>query len=751
MFSIKRFLLLVLLSSSLLLIGSVRSEIVDETPDYEDYQLDALFSSNRYTQPETDAVVSNNPLVKLDGYSVVAENEKLRLYVKLDDLSIRVEDIRSGYVWGSSFDTTDQRLNKTWRARVNSAVWITYYRKTAVREEVIEESITTSGLSTLDTTLTQNGFTSDIVFGESNIRLTLSVELTADGLKVDIPFASITETETNRLGTVRVFPFLGAVLAKENVDVPGYTLLPDGVGALMRFQPQGVYQHLIYSKPIYNRDYGLYNYELSENLIEEPGISVPLYGIVHGSSQHAFYAWMTEGDTSARIISYPAGRTTDFYWTFFETVYRIQYEQPTSRNMGSVVTTQAEMNGVDTRIIYTFLDGNEANYVGMANDYHDKLIEKHNLASNSNTGDIPVRLEFLMRERKPGLLFDSYVNVTKTEDVISIVDSLKTLGVEEQTIVLRGWSNRGYTGSSPDYQPFESSSGKSGYAELFEHLNQLEYEYYLNADYTKGYFGAGGYNVMTDLARKITGSAYTGAKMDYSYYWLHPQATANIFEKDLSFYKDNDVNGLALESIGKDLFSSHGRETFQRNQSVDKYLETLNAFSGSIALYQPNEYAVVASDLYFDVPFYSSLQAKFTDTVPFIPLAFRGLVEMYSTPVNFFNSMPTDILRMIDFGIYPSYILTQSSSSLLMDTPSEYISSSQYDVWEEIIIAQYTYINEILKTSAGSMLESREVCMPGVIKNTYANDVIHYINYTADPVRIGSLTIAALDIEVIQP
>ena len=55
-------------------------------------------ASNRHTQPDTNAKVSNT-LKELSGFEKKCENEHLEIWFKEDIASIRVVDKRSGYVW----------------------------------------------------------------------------------------------------------------------------------------------------------------------------------------------------------------------------------------------------------------------------------------------------------------------------------------------------------------------------------------------------------------------------------------------------------------------------------------------------------------------------------------------------------------------------------------------------------------------------------------------------------------------------
>ena len=64
----------------------------------------AVLKSNKYTQAEDDILISN-PFVTTDGYQLVDENVNFALYYKESDLSIRIVDKITDYIWGSSLFT----------------------------------------------------------------------------------------------------------------------------------------------------------------------------------------------------------------------------------------------------------------------------------------------------------------------------------------------------------------------------------------------------------------------------------------------------------------------------------------------------------------------------------------------------------------------------------------------------------------------------------------------------------------------
>ncbi len=706
---------------------------------------DAIYNSNRFTQVETNFDAPNNPLVDLEGYEYVTESEQLILYMNQDDLSIRIEDKKTGYVWGSSFNTEEERLNRTWRARVKSAVWITYFRKTNIREEIGEEAITTSGTSKINTVKTENGFESDITFGETGIKLKLIVRLDGKGLNVTIPSDSIEETEKYKLGNIKIYPFLGAVKTTiDDITIPGYILVPDGSGALIRYQKQSNMNGLIYSKSLYRSDVGLYDKTIDDYVMPEQSIHLPVYGMVHGVNHNAFYAVNKGGAESSRLVVYPAGKTTDFYWTFFEYIYRIQYEQPTSRDMGSVVMTQKNRTEFDASIYYEFLNEEEANYVGMANQYRNYL-DKNDLLNEEQFDkkeNIPMRLEILNSERKKGLLFDSRVKMTDASDVIHMVNDLSHQDIDNLRLVLRGWSKGGLTGTAPDYFPFDrKTGGKKGYQLLIDAMDELNIPTYFQMDYTRGFDNAGNFNQMVDLARRIDGDTISYEVDDYEYHLLKPSSTRKIFENTLEDFEKNNIENIALQSLGNILYSSNGRKIESRGDAIDLYQNMLKKYNGKIGLYEVNDYLLKYSDEYFDVPMYSSQHYKFTDTVPFVSLVLRTTVDAYAPFMNYFSDINDGSLRLIDYGIYPSFYITEESAHLLIDTPSKDLYSSKYSSWKNTIVDKYRFVNDALKNVTGEWIVEREVLEAGVVKNTYSNGVMIYINYLNEDITVDGIKI----------
>ena len=148
---------------------------------------------------------------------------------------------------------------------------------------------------------------------------------------------------------------------------------------------------------------------------------------------------------------------------------------------------------------------------------------------------------------------------------------------------------------------------------------------------------------------------------------------------------------------------------------------------------------------YYQAPMFNSQLKYFDDLVPVLQIVLMGEVPLFSDYLNFNSYGQEFLLQLIDFNVYPSFVLTKNPSSLLKDTDIEYIYTSEFDLWKDTVVEQYDFINDALRHVIGETLVSREVPVQGIVKNTYSNGVIIYINYTSTDKVYEGITIGAIN------
>ncbi|WP_173917624.1 DUF5696 domain-containing protein [Halobacillus sp. Marseille-Q1614] len=702
------------------------------------------YKSNQFTQPENeDGSAEDRTLAK--GYKLAAENENLALYVEEESLALQIENKQTGYIWTSGLtEDKEYNLNNTWQDMAHSAVTIDYIDG----DKTSSESILTND-SEVSLTQQDNGFSASIAFEESEITVQVDVMLDGDSIEFHVPQSGIEEGE-RKLASMRIYPFLGAA---EGTDMDGYMFIPDGSGALMRFDEKQISSMSPYRSAIYGEDEGFKRKAAEEGedrVNKAHKITLPVYGMTNGVDKNGFVAIIDEGKTFADIIAYPSGISTDFHWITAQYNYRYQYYQPTSQNMSGYNVYQEEMNEFDITERITFLKDEAANYVGMAHAYQEYLLENEMLTAGEDQVDI--RLEFLGGEVKSGLLRDSVQAMTKITDLPDYVERLKKQNVENMHVVYRGWTEGGYTGTLPVKFPFESKLGSNGeFEEVNDYFKDSDTHLYYYTDYTKAYDGASGFSGRTDVARKINSETITGQRDESNYYYLSPAKSLEIAREDSNKYKEHEISNLAVDSSSNLLFSDFNSES-PRPEVIEVYQELFNELQNSVdslSLYQPNDYMLSETDRYLEIPMYSSNYSFVSDTVPFLQIVLKGYVPYYASFSNFHNSPDDEVLRMIEYGAYPSFYLTTEPSHELMHTPSEDLYTSQFDNWESEIIEQYEMAEQSLGEVEGETITYRHVHESDIVEVGYSNGKAIVVNYRNEAVNIDGAEVEAKGYKVI--
>ena len=721
-------------------------------PIIQAQQNNTKFESNLFTQIENDSIAFPNPNASLEGFEKVAENDYLELFVDPNSLAIKILNKETNYIWSSTLDNRENyQLNQTWQHFVDSAITIDVIDRNG---NASRESITTNN-STVAINKTTEGFVAAITFGQSAIELQLSVKLEGRDVVVHVPQEQIREQENARLASIQIYPFLGAT--KED-QVPGYMFIPDGAGALIRYGSDQVRMESPYRASIYGDNLGINNVASISTVNRAFNATMPVFGMVHGVFENAILAIIEEGDNYAEIIAQTAGLSTEFNWVTAQFNYRYAYRQPTTQDEvrgPSIELFQEERNSFDITLRYRILENETADYVGMALAYQAYLKEIGILAPLETTGP-SMRLEFLGGELQQGLLWNTVVPMTPITDIPNFISRLQAQGLEDLLVVYRGWSRGGLTGSLPNRFPFERRLGsQSDVNDVVEQLATKDIPMFFHTDYSRAFINSNNLFRGSNLAQQINTRTISGTAFDVPFNFLIPQQALEQARNDRSRFEAYGMNNIALETTASTLYSVFNRgseATRSENREIlNELMYTLNAGDVSrTALYEPNAYAWGLTSHYFDIPMTSSGHLFVTDTVPFMHIVLRGHINYYAPVTNFSANQRQDLLRMIDFGAYPSFLLTSEPSHLLADTPSRHIFTSEFDIWEETIVNHYQIVAEALSFVEGERIVSREVLAPGVVMTGYSNNVQIIVNYTNTDFTQDSLMVEAYGFAVVK-
>lgn len=688
------------------------------------------------TTPQIEAPPEIKP-----GSVLVSDAETIALYCNFEEYHFSILDKCSGKVWDSAVDSSkfDQsQMNMIWVRYMTSLVSIRAFNAES-------DDLLISRYSNLDrgntTKMVQDGerIRAEFNFTNQEILFSMDIWLENDKLCVAIEDDSIQENGEYDLMSIEILPFFGAA----QDDETGYTLIPDGSGALIEHHSAegrmdlANYTFSVYSPSIFEpADY----HEALEN--GKYSLTLPLFGCKTGDS--AFLTQITEGAEDAELTVSPSGNIVMFHRSAFKYNYRYTYNVPTTNiaadtgQAGSAATsyvTEIESERVcqDRKQVYTFLRGENADYGGMANAYQTYLIES-GMLKQSVGEEMPLFLDVFCSINKEELLGESLVKMTTFEDVKQLEQVLHDNGINHLYVTLEGWNKGGYTAYVKKYAPESALGGKSDLNTLLDSDNK----YFLRLDPFVTNESLISRKDM--LVSNETPVSYHDGK---THYYGHEAMIRNL--SVLS--SQSSGFGLSVDALGTLLLKNPTRQDMV--QQLTAFFEEESKYT-DFNLYFANEYLLPYVSSLSAVPMMSSQLRCYDRDVPFYQMVLYGIIPYAASPLNLSYDMQLEKLKLIEYGAAPSFELTQESPGLLKDTGYEKLFTSSIAQWQEDVVAVTSELRSSLKNVWGSRMLHHSEPQDGVVKTEYSNGCIVYINYNDSSVAIDGQILEAKNYKVVE-
>jgi len=745
-----------------------------------------LLSSSRYTQvdEQNESILNRfeqdyqlqytDEQLDILGYELMLENNQLNLYFEKDSYSLLLEDKVTGYMLSSRPEfqgySETREDNTANRNLMNSGLWIESIRtnnisSSAIKVEslytIADASYQTNGSQDLDnidwtqpyvletnsyqrnrvqvttSEINASSFKTSINVINYGFEFEINIALTTNGFTVQFDPTTVQETNDQyRLLGLQFFPYFGS--AREDV-YPGYVVIPDGVGALVRTNQRF---DKTYQSDYFGSDLGYLRPSIAD-------LSLPIYGMIHQVDRIGFYHEIESGAEHATLLANFWGRNTRYHRiTNRYNVRRIFRNIINRAGDGQDVLPQ-EMVTQPYQGTYHVLKNDQANYVGIAQSYQTNLEARQALRTLEPT-QTPMHVAMLIHEQEPTFFGTSRLTMTSMADIQNIRDQLVEDGMEEQVIVLKGWSGDGLSYRQPYYFNLPD---RQGLIDVIEDVIADDDYLYLEQDYLVSSELSSRVEFNRDVARN-----FSKLKMSYrlnrldnqpiNEYYLYPSIAAQKLNRDRQAILDLGVSGFAFPSLGNTLYSYYDDERFNRTETLDT-VTTMAASLSASAMDRPSAYMFPYLQHYLDMPITNSQLDLFTDLVPLLPYVLKGYIPTFTPYLNFNALGKERLLQMIDFAVNPSYVLTEKPSSELRYTYSNKYFTTAYADFKTDIRDVYAYVATALDPILGAKVINRTILETGVSRVEYDNGVTLYINYRSTPVNVDEITINALDYEVV--
>ncbi|MCF7923718.1 MAG: hypothetical protein K9L64_01275 [Candidatus Izimaplasma sp.] len=769
----KILIVLSLVSTSYVVVNTTSiNNVSSSSQNMNDFTEDLLFESSRYTHPDDLRNVDLEDYVEITRKDEeILENDQYILHLNEDTLGMKVVNKLTGYVWSTTIDNAQAgtfsdflesgigfeylNVSQNYNNRKNIGITETEFTfEQTIVDQTVKFDVNIEGACAdrlcsryydryIAGQITLEQMIEEYNYTELKLEFSYEVTLTESGLEFYIPIDSIYEGNSDviLLSSIIPFPGLGATYLD---DIPGYMMIPDGAGALIRYEDNEGKYVTPYESSYFGSDFGITRRTTSFNQYR---LSLPIFGAVHGVNQNAFLGIVESGSTNARLIVFPNGATNvDYNLIYNKFDLKQTYTQSFTTDRTGGALRVYESNDQDIHIRYDFLDGDQANYVGMAQAYQNKLVEDGVFEQiSTQSSQIPVHTRYLMSDSRSRFIGRELIEMTDVNDIDSMYDYFIDEGLSNQRVSLLGWNDGGYSGQLPSKVDFENKLGRNkAFIDLIEKIEETN-ELLLVNNYVIGSNSSDSLSYGRDVAEAVDRFKLETTCENCVYknrYLLYPEFSLERAMDDLADYQEKGVDVL-FESLGSILFTYFDDKIYTRKDSLDIYKGIIESYQNNAQYVQPNYYAFVGLDSYYDIPLYNNQYNFFDDLVPILQIVLSGYVEMFSQHMNFNSLGRTQLLMLIDYNVYPSYLLTEARPSKLAGTDVEYFYSSEFDVWKETIVEEYQWINDALSHVQGEEIISRIVPDEGIAVIEYSNGIEIIINYTQNSYTY--------DGEVIQP
>ena len=725
--------------------------------------LDIDTTSNYFGKKENkekvEEITIDDLLIKINpSYEKIEENNQLILFLNKKTLGICLYDKLANYAWYSSYQHLDKlSVEAGVKSNIESGVIITAYDTTTLNE--VRSYCSNEKECKIEYKKINNGFLASLNYITLGISFDIEViinnndllcKVLLDTLK-EVPYktAAMKVAKEYKLKDVEIFPYMGS----DNYLINAYAVIPDGNGALIRYTDTSY--DTAYIKQIYGVDNGTIQKNKSNYLKNNYDITLPIFGINHGYNQAAFLCQITSGEESSELHSYPYMYSNlALNRTFFKFLARNKINIDVASSESGIITI-INNNVVNNlfELKYSFINNNNANYSGIAKEYQEDLNLKQN---KKDTNNINIKLDTLAQDYKKSLFGKKYIELTSYKELTNILEELNKESVNNILVNYLGFNRNGYFDNTLTKVKLDRSLGsKKDYQVLIDYLNKNNYELYFYTNPLVATRNVISKETIKTLNLKLFEYDFKSSNNNLKGRYINPLKLANYFLKNQKNYQKLEINNFSLDTIGTTCISyRYKTNEYSRDIFIDQIINELDKITKennnyNLAMENPYSYYYQFIKNIYNTPVESSKYSFITDSIPLMSLLLTSYIDLYSNNINYVSNYDLYYLRLIEYHIYPSFIITYEDTNKLRFCNYEYLYTTKYNDWKEEIKRAYSIVNKGLKNTINAKMISHRYIDNGICEIIYDNNVTIYINYTNEDYSYNNIIIPKCNFSIL--
>ena len=604
----------------------------------------------------------------------------------------------------------------------------------------------------------KNGVKVTYYYNKAGFSFPVEYTLEKDCLKASLRVSDIKEPKDEKIATeVTIMSSFGA--ADDTED--GYFVIPDGSGALVRFNNNKTMDTNAYQQRVYGNDVTVV--PTSRGAVTEQ-IYLPVYGIV--KEDNAMLVVASKGDSNAYLSAQVSRQSNSSYnlcnFTFILRGTDTFYMSGNNRDRLTVFET-GDIKSDDIEVRYYPISKKGADYVDVAARYRDYLTQEEGIEPR-NTGSAPMYLDLYggTLKKKPvlGIPVTLKQPITKYDEAVEILTELKNRGVDDMVVSYNGWTNDGIrrkvdTGASPS----GTLGGSSSFKKLTDFISDSGYELY-PASSSRDFYSGNGYYSFTSTCVRVSGSYSRIVSYDRAYgipdgfkknmSLLSPSYYGEVYGGIAESYSKAGLSGAAVDNAASSLYGDYGKKNISRSKAMTLAEEAFgklndkldNGFIADTA----NAYALPYVSHITNVPMGSSRFDLFNEDIPFYQLVMHGLIPYSTTAVNGDADPDTLLLMAAATGSSLSYDMIYEETSKLKDTDFDRYYYANYSYWADSAAEQYKLLSPLLSKVSGSTITGYSVSGDGSsITTSFSDGTTVRVDLSEKTIDYGSGTISIAD------
>ena len=567
----------------------------------------------------------------------------------------------------------------------------------------------------------------------------LMVRLPGDEMK--------TGNDFYELYRVAVLPSLGSEAYDKEGD--GYFLVPDGAGALMRFN---TYAATVpeYVRPFLDNDYYSDYYYMPDYSQE---LLTPVFGILSGGEnpEKGLMGIVEGGVETANMhvtLASTSGSGANRAYVSFDVMdySRVKIYGAYSDNGATYLSSSGH---IDADYCLRFRPyGTGVTYFDLAMDYRDYLSKQTGKEIAVPEGP-RTYLEFVggvtLADRVLGIPFDRIHSMTTYEDLILI---LKDLPEGSVAVQYDGAYNGGIlSGLNDGAKPVEAN-GKQGDMQTVNPLgaNEKSFPIFWQVNLSRVYDNGRDYVPYFHALRDFSNQAaeiysYSPATAMFNGRWDPIRSYTRVSPKYLPYLAErlneeaSPMTNFAIGDLAHDFFLDYRYQAIiDPVQARMLVKEALGKLTGPLSLHDPAADLAPLGDWAVDVSRDSSEYASFYATVPFKQLALSGLTQIAGEDVNLSSrSLQDYLLEAAELGTSVKYILTARNPYALKSSHFEYLYAVNWADWQTEIVKAVEQTKALREQIGGKAIVNHRMLSPQVFETTYEGGVKVTVNYSGEP------------------